>query len=127
MIKGEVGASEPLYIDGQVEGTITIMENCLTIGRNGSVTANITAKELVVMGKLSGNVNVTERVAIRGEGSLTGDIVAQRLSIEDGAFFKGSVELKKSEKHHIEAKPAKVEPAPMTDKPIAMTGTAGKA
>ena len=127
VIKGEVSASEPLYIDGQVEGTITIMENCLTIGRNGSVTANITAKELVVMGKLSGNVNVTERVDIRGEGSLTGDVVAQRLSIEDGAFFKGSVELKKSEKPHIEGKPAKVEPAPMSDKPMAMTGTAGKA
>jgi cytoskeletal protein CcmA (bactofilin family) len=61
------------------------MENRLTIGRNGSVTANITAKELVVMGKLSGNVNVTERVDIRGEGSLTGDVVAQRLCIEDGA------------------------------------------
>ena len=127
VIKGEVSASEPLYIDGQVEGTITIMENCLTIGRTGSVTANITAKELVVMGKLSGNVNVTERVAIRGEGSLTGDVVAQRLSIEDGAFFKGSVELKKAEKPYIEAKPAKVEPAPMSDKPMAMTGTAGKA
>ena len=103
MIKGEVSGSEPLYIDGQVEGTITIMENRLTIGRNGSVTANISAKELMVMGKLSGNVNVTERVAIRGEGSLTGDVVAQRLSIEDGAFFKGSVELKKSEQPHIEA------------------------
>jgi len=100
VIKGEVSGSEPLYIDGQVEGTITIMENRLTIGRNGSVTANIAAKELVVMGKLSGNVRVTERVDIRGEGSLTGDVVAQRLSIEDGAFFKGSVELKKSEKPH---------------------------
>ena len=127
VIKGEVSGSEPLYIDGQVEGTITIMENRLTIGRNGSVTANITAKELVVMGKLSGNVNVTERVAIRGEGSLTGDVVAQRLSIEDGAFFKGSVELKKSEKPYIEAKRAKVEPAQMSDKPMAMTRTAGKA
>lgn len=69
VIKGEVSGSEPLYIDGQVEGTITIMENRLTIGRNGSVTANITAKELVLMGKLSGNVNVTERVDIRGEHS----------------------------------------------------------
>ena len=128
VIKGEVSGSEPLHIDGQVEGTITIMENRLTIGRNGSVTANIAAKDLVVMGKLSGNVRVTERVDIRGEGSLTGDVVAQRLSIEDGAFFKGSVELKKSEKPHIiEAKPAKVEPAQMSDKPMARTGTAGKA
>jgi cytoskeletal protein CcmA (bactofilin family) len=62
-------------------------------------------------------VNVTERVDIRGEGSLTGDVVAQRLSIEDGAFFKGSVDLKKSEKPHIEAKRAKVEPAQLSDKP----------
>lgn len=97
VIKGEVTGSEPLYIDGRVEGTINLIDNRVTIGRNGSVAANVNAKEVVVMGKLHGNVTVTDRVDIRAEGALTGDVVAHRLSIEDGAFFKGSVDLKKSE------------------------------
>lgn len=97
VIKGEVTGSEPLYIDGRVEGTINLIDNRVTIGRNGSVAANVNAKEVVVMGKLHGNVTVSDRVDIRAEGALTGDVVAHRLSIEDGAFFKGSVDLKKSE------------------------------
>lgn len=104
VIKGEVSGSEPLYVDGRIEGTITLTDNRVTIGRNGTVAANVTAKEVVVMGKLSGNVTVTDRVDIRAEGSLTGDVVAHRLSIEDGAFFKGSVDLRKSDKPVSESK-----------------------
>src|SRR5438105_15293394 len=129
IIKGEVTGSEPLYIDGRVEGTIILTDNRLTIGRNGSVSANVNAKEVVVMGKLHGNVTVSDRVDIRAEGALTGDVVAHRLSIEDGAFFKGSVDLKKSE-HKINADAAKAqkfEPAHSSSQPQAMTASAGKA
>src|SRR5947207_15057401 len=121
VIKGEVTGSEALYIDGRIEGTINLTDNRVTIGRNGSVAANINAKEVVVMGKLHGNVTVSDRVDIRAEGALTGDVVAHRLSIEDGAFFKGSVDLKKSE-HKINtdaAKAQKFEPAHSSSQPQA--------
>jgi cytoskeletal protein CcmA (bactofilin family) len=128
VIKGELSGSEPLYIDGRVEGTINLTDNRVTIGRNGSVAANINAKEVVVMGKLQGNVNVTDRVDIRAEGALTGDVIAHRLSIEDGAFFKGSVDLKKSEQkiNSDAAKVQKFEPAHNASQPQAMAASAGK-
>lgn len=129
VIKGEVHGSEPLYIDGRVEGAINLADNRVTIGRNGQVSANVTAKEVVVMGKLHGNVNVSDRVDIRAEGSLTGDVVAHRLSIEDGAYFKGSVDLKKSEQkiNADAAKQAKPEPANAALPPLATTAAAGRA
>src|SRR5262252_7696504 len=95
VIKGEVTGSESLYIDGRVEGSINLPGNRVTVGRNGIVSANITAREIVVMGKLKGNLAAQDRVDIRSEGSLTGDVVAQRISIEDGAFFKGGIDIRK--------------------------------
>jgi cytoskeletal protein CcmA (bactofilin family) len=95
VIKGEVTGSESLYIDGRVEGTINLAGNRVTIGKNGQVAANITAREIVVLGKVKGNLNAADRVDIRNEGSLTGDVVAQRISIEDGAFFKGGIDIRK--------------------------------
>lgn len=95
VIKGEVTGSESLYIDGRVEGSINLPGNRVTVGRNGVVSANITAREIVVLGKVRGNVNASDRFDIRSEGSLTGDIVAQRVSIEEGAFFKGAIEITK--------------------------------
>jgi cytoskeletal protein CcmA (bactofilin family) len=95
VIKGEVSGSESLYIDGRVEGSINLPGNRLTVGRNGVVSANITAREIVVIGKLRGNVTASDRVDIRNEGSLTGDVVAQRISIEDGAYFKGGIDIRK--------------------------------
>ncbi|HKN33522.1 MAG TPA: polymer-forming cytoskeletal protein [Terriglobales bacterium] len=127
IIKGEVTGSEPLYIDGRVEGTIILTDNRLTIGRNGSVSANVNAKEVVVMGKLHGNVQVSDRVDIRAEGSLTGDVVAHRLSIEDGAFFKGSVDLKKSEQKMNSDAAKNAKPEPVHSASLAMTAAAGKA
>ncbi len=128
VIKGEVSGSEPLYIDGRIEGTINLADNRVTVGRNGNVSANVTAKEVVVMGKLQGNVTVTDRVDIRAEGALTGDVVAHRLSIEDGAFFKGSVDLKKSEQkmNSDAAKTAKPEPAHNHGQSLANGAAAGK-
>jgi cytoskeletal protein CcmA (bactofilin family) len=95
VIKGEVSGSESLYIDGRVEGSINLPGNRVTVGRNGVVAAHITAREIVVLGKVRGNLNASDRVDIRTEGSLTGDVVAQRISIEDGAFFKGGIDIRK--------------------------------
>lgn len=96
LLKGEVSGSESLYIDGRVEGTINLPGNRVTIGRNGSVTANINAREVVILGKVRGNLAATDRVEIRSEGSLTGDVVAARIAIEDGAFFKGGIDIRKT-------------------------------
>jgi len=95
VIKGEVTGSESLYIDGRVEGSISLAGNRVTIGRNGVVAANITAREIVILGKVRGNLTASDRVDIRNEGSLTGDVIAQRISIEDGAYFKGGIDIRK--------------------------------
>src|SRR3974390_2309816 len=95
VIKGEVTGSESLYIDGRVEGSINLSGNRVTVGRNGVVNANISAREIVVLGKVRGNLQASDRVDIRTEGSLTGDVVAQRISIEDGAYFKGGIDIRK--------------------------------
>lgn len=95
VIKGEVTGSESLYIDGRVEGAINLPGHRVTVGRNGQVQANINAKEVVVLGKVKGNVSASDRVDIRNEGSLGGDVTCQRISIEDGAWFKGSIDIRK--------------------------------
>ena len=94
-IKGEITGSEMLYIDGHVEGSVNLAGNRVVVGRNGHVSANISAREVVILGKVNGNINATDRVDIRNEGSLTGDVVAQRISIEDGAYFKGGIDIRK--------------------------------
>ena len=119
VIKGEVSGSESLYIDGRIEGTVNFAEHRVTIGRNGSVAANINAREVVILGKVQGNIQVTDRLDIRSEGSLTGDVITQRISVEDGAILKGSVQVRavehkqdksQAQKHvQPEAKPAAIE------------------
>ena len=95
VVKAEVTGSESLYIDGKVEGTINLPGNRVTVGRNGQVAANITAREIVVQGRIVGNVTASDRLDVRSEGSLTGDVVAQRISVEDGAFFKGKIDIRR--------------------------------
>ena len=87
--------SEALYIDGRVEGSINLAGNRVTVGRNGVVNANVTAREIVVLGKVRGNLTASDRVDIRSDGSLTGDVIAARISIEDGAYFKGGIDIRK--------------------------------
>ena len=94
-IKGEIAGSESLFIDGKVEGSINLNGNRVTVGRNGNVSASITARDVVVLGKVRGNVTASDRVDIRAEGALTGDVAAARISIEDGAFFKGGIDIRK--------------------------------
>jgi cytoskeletal protein CcmA (bactofilin family) len=91
-IKGEVIGSESLYIDSEVEGVINLPDNRITVGRDASVSANITAREVVVFGKVTGDIFASERVEIRSEGSLTRNITTQRISIDDGGFFRGSID-----------------------------------
>lgn len=97
VIKGEVTGSESLYIDGRIEGSITFKDHRVTVGRNGVVQANISAREVVIMGKVTGNVDCTDRVDIRSEGTLNGDVVSARISVEDGAMLRGSVQLNPGE------------------------------
>jgi cytoskeletal protein CcmA (bactofilin family) len=98
VIKGEVTGAEALFIDGRVEGTINFPDNRVTIGRNGNVAANITAKEVVIMGKVQGNVDCADRLDIRSEGLLSGDVITHRISVEEGAILKGGVEVRNPEK-----------------------------
>src|ERR1700676_4127185 len=97
VIKGEISGSEALYIDGRIEGKINLPDNRVTIGRNSTVQANITAREVVVMGKVNGNIECTDRVDIRSEGSVTGDVSTVRISVEDGAVLKGGIQVRSGE------------------------------
>ncbi len=117
-IKGEISGSESLFIDGKVEGSVVLTGNRVTVGRNGHVAASITAREVVVLGKVRGNVTATDRVDIRAEGALTGDVAAARISIEDGAFFKGGIDIRK-----VDSKPAPAanSTAPEMAKPVLTT------
>lgn len=98
LIKGELSGSEDLYLDGEVEGNIELRDHSLTVGPNGRVRANVHARDVVVHGKVDGNVNGSERVELKRSAVLTGDIATQRIIIEDGAFFKGAIDIKKEGK-----------------------------
>jgi cytoskeletal protein CcmA (bactofilin family) len=91
VIKGELSGSEDLYLDGEVEGSIELKQNAVTIGPNGRAKAKITAKSVVIDGKVNGNVFGSERVELRGTAVVDGNIVTKRIVIAEGAFFKGSV------------------------------------
>src|SRR5262249_15833822 len=93
IIKGELTGSEDLYIDGQVEGTIELRSNSLTIGPNGQVKAHVNAKGVTVQGKLEGNINASQRAELRKSAIAVGDITTQRVSIEEGAYFKGKIDI----------------------------------
>jgi cytoskeletal protein CcmA (bactofilin family) len=124
VVKGEVTGSESLYIDGKVEGAINLPGNRVTVGRNGQVSANINAREIVVLGKVRGNMTASDRVDIRSEGSLTGDVTAQRISIEDGAFFKGGIDIRKPGNESKGANSANSVAATSTESPKAVAAQA---
>jgi cytoskeletal protein CcmA (bactofilin family) len=127
VIKGEVSGNESLYIDGRIEGSLTFKDHRVTVGRNGVVSANISAREVVIMGKVTGNIECSDRVDIRSEGSLTGDIQSRRISVEDGALLRGSVQLIPAE--HKQEKPSaehKQEKSPALEAQKALAAGAGK-
>jgi cytoskeletal protein CcmA (bactofilin family) len=98
IVKGELSGSEDLYVDGQVDGTIALKGNSLTVGPNGQVKASVEAKGVVVQGKLEGNIQASDRVELRKSAIVTGDISTQRISIEEGAFLKGKVDIHRTDK-----------------------------
>lgn len=103
VIKGELSGSEDLTIEGQVDGKIELRENVLTIGPNARIKAQVFAKSVIVLGKVNGNVSASEKVDIREHGSVEGDIVAPRVAIADGAYFRGSIDMQRK---GAEARPA---------------------
>ena len=126
VIKGEISGSESLFIDGKVEGTITLPDNRVTIGRNGQVSANVSAKEVVIMGKVNGNVECTDRLDLRSEGSLTGDVTTHRISVEEGAVLKGSIQVKSADKPQ-QAKQQEASKPAEAPKAMAATASGGNA
>jgi len=95
VIKGELSGSEDLYVDGTVEGTIELQGNNLVIGPNGQVRARVNAKGVVIQGKVEGNIRASERAELRKTAVAVGEIITQRVAIEDGAYFKGKVDIQK--------------------------------
>jgi len=107
-IKGELTGSEDLYLDGSIEGTVDLRDHSLIIGPNGKIKAAITARDLVVHGRVEGNVTATGRVELRKSCTLIGDVSTQRIVIEDGAFFKGAIDIKEKSQSAEVRKPMAV-------------------
>jgi len=93
VIKGELNGSEDLTIEGHVEGTIQLRDHVLTIGPNGRIKAQVFAKSVIVLGEVTGNVTASDKVDIRDNGSVDGDIISPRVAIAEGAHFRGSVDM----------------------------------
>ncbi|HEX3354797.1 MAG TPA: polymer-forming cytoskeletal protein [Terriglobales bacterium] len=108
IIKGELSGSEDLYVDGQVEGSIELSGNRLIIGPHGQVRARVNAKGVIVQGKLEGNIQAGERVELTKSAILVGDIATQRVAIEEGAYFKGKVDIQREGARTEAAKAAPV-------------------
>ena len=96
-VVGQIFSREDLYVDGEVEGTVEALEHKLTIGPNGTVRATVKAREVVALGTIQGNVEAADKIEIRKDAKLTGDIHTARIIIEDGAYFKGSIDIVKPE------------------------------
>ena len=97
MVKGQVYGREDLTIDGELEGTLELQEHRLTVGPNGKLQATIKAREVVVLGTVHGNIEASEKIDIRKDAKLVGDLKTARILIEDGAYFKGSIDIQKPE------------------------------
>src|SRR5882762_155209 len=106
VIKGELNGSEDLTIEGAVEGTIQLRDHVLTIGPNGRIKAQVFAKSVIVLGEVNGNVTASDKVDIRDNGSVDGDIVSPRVAIAEGAHFRGSVDMQRKAGAAQAAKPA---------------------
>src|ERR1700722_10327892 len=113
IVKGQIFSREDLTIDGEVEGTVELQEHRLTVGPNGKVIASIKAREIVVLGTIHGNVETTDKIDIRKEAKLVGDIKTARIVIEDGAYFKGNIDIVRAEAPRPAPAPApKPQPVP---------------
>lgn len=126
-IAGQIYSREDLYVDGDVEGTIELMDHKLTIGPNGKVHAGVKAREVVALGAIQGNVEASERIEIRKDAKLVGDIKTARIVIEDGAYFKGSIDIVKAEPKVAATQPRPQPTAAPAPAPVAATANAAEA
>lgn len=122
IVKGQIYSREDLTIDGEVEGTVELQEHRLTIGPNGKVTAAIKAREIVVLGTVHGNVEASDKIDIRKEAKLVGDIRTARIVIEDGAYFKGNIDIQRNVAPAAKPQPAATAAAPAAAPKPAATG-----
>jgi len=123
-LKGEITGNEDLSIDGTVEGLVQLNDRKLTVGATAKVTADIIAREIVVYGSVKGNLRAKDRIEIKKDGSVVGDLTTARIMIEDGAYFKGSIEIDKGgEAGKEREKPAA---ARATAAPVGQAATAQK-
>lgn len=113
-INGDISGDEDLQIDGKVEGPIALQGQKLIAGRSAQLHSEITAREVVVYGKIHGNVRAQDRVEIKKDGSVLGDITTSRISIEDGAYFKGRIEIERSKAPVVEETETELTPVPVT-------------
>jgi len=111
-IIGQIFSREDLYVDGDLEGTVEALEHKLTIGPNGTVKAAVKAREVVALGNIQGNVEAADKIEIRKDAKLVGDIRTARIIIEDGAYFKGSIDIVKPEPAKAPPRPQQPAPAP---------------
>jgi cytoskeletal protein CcmA (bactofilin family) len=118
VIKGELNGSEDLTIEGHVEGTIQLRDHVLTIGPNGKIKAQVFAKSVIVLGEVTGNVTASDKVDIRDNGSVDGDIVSPRVAIAEGAHFRGSVDMQRGNARAAGKPDAKVEAKPVQPAPV---------
>jgi cytoskeletal protein CcmA (bactofilin family) len=122
VIKGELSGSEDLTIEGQVEGKIELRQNILTIGPNAKIKAQVFAKTVIVQGEVHGNVTAAERVDIRDNGSVDGDLSAPRVAIADGAHFRGSIDMQRQGAGKadikVDGKPAGTNASPSVSTPV---------
>jgi cytoskeletal protein CcmA (bactofilin family) len=109
-VVGQIYSKEDLFVDGDLEGTVEVLEHKLTIGPNGKVHATVKAREVVALGTIQGNVEAVEKIEIRRDAKLVGDIKTARIIIEDGAYFKGSIDI-------VKAEPARPAPRPQVAPP----------
>jgi cytoskeletal protein CcmA (bactofilin family) len=123
-LKGELTGGEDLFIDGEVEGTVNLPEQRITVGPNGKINANVVAREVVVLGTIKGNVRAHDRVEIKKSGSMIGDLVIARISIEDGAFFKGSIDIQLKDARPTAAPSAPAHKVERHDSGLAATSAA---
>ncbi len=93
ILKGELSANEDLLIEGQFEGSVNLQDHCLTIGSNGKVKAEISARQVIVLGSVNGNINAREKIEVRKTGNVIGDLTSASIAIEEGAYFKGSIDI----------------------------------
>ena len=131
-LKGEITGNEDLYIDGEVEGKVELKANSLTVGPNGNVHAAVSARSITILGRLQGNVKASERTEIRKTGSFGGELVTAQIVIEDGAVFRGSIDIVKPEQNAANtpaadgpARTARKQKGPGTPRIVATTPNLG--